>query len=102
VEGLGIKRGLTPVEVGILMEQPMDKILTMILFSSMQKEAAEIARATRWKSKWKKACRRTCGSMRKSFLEAFKLKEARARTTALQEMMVNLVKKSVLRENERL
>jgi hypothetical protein len=40
IEGHGIKRGLTAVEAAILMEQPMDKILTMILFSSIKKGAA--------------------------------------------------------------
>ena len=37
IEGHGIKRGLTAVEAAILMEQPMDKILTMILFSVLRK-----------------------------------------------------------------
>jgi len=37
MEGHGIKRGLTPVETGILMEQPLDKLLTMILFSTIKK-----------------------------------------------------------------
>ncbi|MFN2128757.1 MAG: hypothetical protein ACK2TU_12940, partial [Anaerolineales bacterium] len=32
IEGHGIKRGLTAVEAAILLEQPMEKILTMILF----------------------------------------------------------------------
>lgn len=92
VEGLGIKRGLTPVEVGILMEQPMDKILTMILFSSMQKEAAEIASRDPLEIKVEENLPEDLRQYEKEFLEAFKLKEARARTTALQEMMVNLVK----------
>src|SRR6266545_5241129 len=32
IEGHGIKRGLTAVEAAILMEQPLDKVMTMILF----------------------------------------------------------------------
>jgi hypothetical protein len=43
IEGLGIKRGLTSVEVAVLMELPVDKILTMILFSVIKKGAASIA-----------------------------------------------------------
>jgi len=42
IEGHGIKRGLTAVEAAILMEQPMDKILTMILFSVVKKNAAKV------------------------------------------------------------
>lgn len=42
IEGMGIKRGLTAVEAAILMEQPMDKILTMILFSAVKKGAATV------------------------------------------------------------
>jgi hypothetical protein len=42
IEGNGVKRGLTAVEAAILMEQPMDKILTMILFSLLKKNAASV------------------------------------------------------------
>lgn len=42
IEGHGIKRGLTSVEAAVLMEQPMDKILTMMLFSVLRKSAAQV------------------------------------------------------------
>ncbi len=42
IEGMGIKRGLTAVEAAILMEQPMDKIMTMVLFSVIKKGAARV------------------------------------------------------------
>ncbi|MGB9668834.1 MAG: hypothetical protein ACPL0B_00475, partial [Anaerolineales bacterium] len=42
LEGHGIKRGLTAVEAAILMEQPLDKILTMILFSLIKKGAVKV------------------------------------------------------------
>jgi len=42
VEGHGIKRGLTAVEAAILMEQPMDRVLMMVLFSILKKGAAEV------------------------------------------------------------
>lgn len=42
VEGNGIKRGLTSVEAALVMTQPMDKILTMILFSVIKKGAAKV------------------------------------------------------------
>ena len=49
IEGNGIKRGLTAVEAAVLMEQPMDKILTMILFAAIKKGAAVVktTRSTR-------------------------------------------------------
>ena len=42
IEGHGIKRGLTAVEAAIVMEQPMDKVLTMILFGVIKKSAASV------------------------------------------------------------
>lgn len=41
-EGEGIKRGLTSIEAGILLEQPMDKIISMIIFSLVKKGAVEV------------------------------------------------------------
>ncbi len=37
VEGTGVKRGLTAVEAGILLEAPLDKVMTMILFGLVKK-----------------------------------------------------------------
>ena len=42
IEGHGIKRGLTAVEAAILMQEPLDKVMTMILFGVIKKEAAEV------------------------------------------------------------
>ncbi|NMB56099.1 MAG: hypothetical protein GYA15_15520, partial [Leptolinea sp.] len=44
VEGHGIKRGLTAVEAAILMEQPVDRVMTMILFSLIKKNAASVVK----------------------------------------------------------
>ena len=41
-EGEGIKRGLTSIEAGVLMEKPMDKIISMIIFSLVKKDAIEV------------------------------------------------------------
>ena len=38
IEGHGIKRGLTAVEAAILLGEPLDKVMTMILFGSDQEE----------------------------------------------------------------
>ncbi|MEL7625785.1 MAG: hypothetical protein AAGU15_02895 [Anaerolineaceae bacterium] len=42
VDGKGIRRGLTAVEAGILLEEPLDKILTMVLFGLLKKEAIKV------------------------------------------------------------
>jgi hypothetical protein len=43
VEGVGIKRGLTAVEAAILLEKPLNKVLTMILFGLLKKRAVIVA-----------------------------------------------------------
>lgn len=42
VEGAGIKRGLTAVEAAILLEAPLNRVLTMILFGLLKKNAATV------------------------------------------------------------
>ena len=42
VEGAGVKRGLTAVEAAILLEAPLNKVLTMILFGLLKKGAVTV------------------------------------------------------------
>ncbi|TET22622.1 MAG: hypothetical protein E3J78_02905 [Candidatus Cloacimonadota bacterium] len=42
VEGVGIKRGLTAVESAILLELPLNKVATMILFGLIKKRITEV------------------------------------------------------------
>jgi hypothetical protein len=42
VEGNGIKRGLTAVQAAVLMETPMDKVLSMILYACVKKGAVQV------------------------------------------------------------
>jgi hypothetical protein len=42
IEGVGIKRGLTAPEAGIILEMPLDKVLSMVLFGLVKKEAVEV------------------------------------------------------------
>ena len=44
IEGHGIKRGLTAIEAAVLLERPLDRVLTMILFSLIKKEAARVVK----------------------------------------------------------
>jgi len=42
VEGVGIKRGLTAIEAALLLEKPLNKVLTMILFGLLKKKAITV------------------------------------------------------------
>ncbi len=90
IEGNGIKRGLTAVEAAILLEQPMDKILTMILFGTLKKEAAIVEQQDPLNLEVADPLPEDLHSYEKEFLEAFKAPENKRRV-ALQKMMVNLV-----------
>jgi hypothetical protein len=92
IEGHGIKRGLTAVEAGILMEQPMDKILTMILFGVLKKNAASVVNREPLKLEIKPPLPESLHPYEKDFLEATNKAPGPGRQKALQETMVNLVK----------
>lgn len=90
IEGNGIKRGLTAVEAAILMEQPMDKILTMILFSTLKKEAATVIQHEPLEVEVMQPIPDGLQPYELDFLTAIKLTGAQRRT-AMQRLMVDLV-----------
>lgn len=92
IEGHGIRRGLTSVEAAILMEQPMDKILTMILFAVTKKEAAQVTSRDPLEIKVEKNLPEDLRDYEKAFLIAFMKPEKADRRKGLQTMMVDLVK----------
>ncbi len=92
VEGHGIKRGLTAVEAAILMEQPMDKIMTMILFSVLKKGAATVTTRDPLKLEIVKPAPQGLYAYEESFLDAFGKDKPAERKQILQNMMVALVK----------
>ncbi len=92
IEGHGIKRGLTAVEAGILMEEPLDKVLTMILFGVVKKGAASVASRDPLKVTVTDPLPDGLHDYETGFVNAFKIDDVRARQTALQNMMVALVK----------
>ncbi|MCJ7703473.1 MAG: hypothetical protein MUO62_17970, partial [Anaerolineales bacterium] len=92
IEGHGIKRGLTAVEAAILMEQPMDKVLTMILFSLVKKEAATVISRDPLKLEVSDPLPEGLRSYENSFLEAFQEKKALERRKKLQNLMVTLIR----------
>ena len=91
IEGHGIKRGLTAVEAAILMEQPMDKILTMILFAVLKKEAATVISNNPLQIKAEAKLPEGLNPYEVSFLNAFAKTDATERKRALQDMMIALV-----------
>jgi len=93
IEGHGIKRGLTAVEAAILMEQPLDKVMTMILFGVVKKEAAEVVTRDPLKIKITDPLPEDLHEYEKQFLLAFDPDaNAKQRRGGLQEMTINLVK----------
>ena len=94
MEGHGIKRGLTAVEAAILMEQPLDKVMTMILFGVIKKDAAAVTTRDPLELDIRDPFLKddTLHGYEKDFLRAFKSTDAKARRKELQDMTVALVK----------
>jgi len=92
IEGHGIKRGLTAVEAAILMEQPLDKVMTMILFGVVKKNAATVARRDPLQVDVASPVPAGLHEYEQNFLKALKEIDPRTRRNLLQEMAVKLVK----------
>ena len=91
IEGHGIKRGLTAVEAAILLEQPLDKVMTMILFSVVKKNVAEVVTRDPLEIKVNQPVPEDLQPYEKEFLSAFQLKDLERRK-GLRDMVINLVK----------
>lgn len=91
IEGHGIKRGLTAIEAAILMEQPMDRILTMILFSVVKKNAARVVKRDPLEIEEVEPTPEGLRPYESDFIDAFVQKGANQRK-ALQKTMVDLIK----------
>lgn len=91
IEGNGVKRGLTAVEAAVLMEQPMDKVFTMILFSALKKNASEVVTKDPLELKPADPIPADLYAYETDFVKSFNLK-GNDRKKALQITMVNLIK----------
>ncbi|OIO84144.1 MAG: hypothetical protein CO094_00430 [Anaerolineae bacterium CG_4_9_14_3_um_filter_57_17] len=91
IEGHGIKRGLTAVEAAVLMETPLDKVMTMILFGVVKKGAAEVVRRDPLQLKISEPQPENLRGYEKSFVAAFAKPDA-ARRKDLQALVVELVR----------
>ncbi len=92
IEGHGIKRGLTAVEAGILMEHPADKILTMILFAVLKKDAARVVSRDPLKLEVTTPIDEKLRYYERDFLKAFSEGSSKQRRRELQDLMVKLIK----------
>jgi hypothetical protein len=92
IEGHGIKRGLSAVEAAVLEEQPLDKVMTMILFSVTKKGAAVVKTRDPLEIQVTDPVPQGLNPYETDFLTAFKQPNGPARRKGLQDMMVNLVK----------
>lgn len=92
IEGHGIKRGLTAIEAAILMEQPLDKILTMILFAVIKKGAASVKTRDPLELEFTEPPPEDLYEYETGFLRAFREAGQAARRRALQTMMIDFVK----------
>jgi hypothetical protein len=92
IEGHGIKRGLTSIEAAILLEQPLDKILTMVLFATIKKGAATVEKRDPLEIEVTSPLPEGLQPYEKDFLDAFQIRIVADRKKKLQEMMIGLVK----------
>jgi len=92
IEGHGIKRGLTAVEAAILLEQPLDKVMTMILFGVIKKNAAQVLKREPLKIDVASPIPDRLHEYELNFLKAFKEEDAKPRRNLLQEMTVKLIR----------
>jgi hypothetical protein len=92
VEGNGIKRGLTAVEAALLMQQPMDKILTMILFAVVKKGVATVISRDPMKLEIIDPLPTDMRTYETDFVKAMAFAKPAEQRRGLQTMMTELVK----------
>jgi hypothetical protein len=92
IEGHGIKRGLTSVEAAVLLEQPIDKIMTMILFSTVKKNAATVLTRDPLKIEVERPMPDKLHPYEVEFLKAMEETNKKEQRKLLQDVMVNLIK----------
>jgi len=91
IEGHGIKRGLTAVEAAVLMQEPLDKIMTMILFGAVKKNATSVLAKDPLKLANAIPLPADLHDYETDFLKAMDLNDPAARRKSLQDMTVKLV-----------
>jgi hypothetical protein len=100
IEGHGIKRGLTAVEAALLAEQPLDRVMTMILFGVVKKNAATVTSSDPLRLKISDPVPAGLYPYETDFLAAFKpdptgvpfANNLAVRRKGLQDMTINMLK----------
>ena len=91
VDGKGIRRGLTAVEAGILLEEPLDKVLTMILFGLLKKEAIKVVEKEPLKVEAIQPLPEGLYAYESKFIKSFSAPTKNQQRKALQAMLIQLV-----------
>jgi len=91
IEGHGIKRGLTAVEAAILMETPLDKVMTMILFGAVKKNATTVLAKDPLKLANAIPLPADLHDYETDFLKAMDKSDPAERRRGLQDMTIKLV-----------
>jgi hypothetical protein len=91
IEGHGIKRGLTAVESAVLLQTPLDRVMTMILFGLVKKGGARVTSEDPLKVEALEPAPEL-RAYEKAFLTAMAEPEGRKRQNALQQSAVQLVR----------
>jgi hypothetical protein len=92
IEGHGIKRGLTAVEAAVVMQKPVDQILTMIMFAVIKKEAAKVVTRQPLALEVAQPIPEGLQPYETDFLKAFQIANEREKQRALADLMVQLIK----------
>lgn len=91
IEGVGIKRGLTAVEAAILLEKPLDRVCTMILFGLLKKDALRVAKAKPLRLEVLEKNKEKLREYESLFLAAVD-KKGRVPETKLRKVITSLIK----------
>ncbi len=92
VEGVGIKRGLTAVEAAILLETPLNKVLTMILFGLLKKGAVTVLSESPLRLQVNEPRPADLHPYENGFLDAVSKKDGQLVEGRLRDVVVQLVK----------
>ncbi len=92
IEGHGIKRGLTAVEAAVLLQTPLDRVLTMMLFSTIKKTGARVVQETPLKVEAIVPPGQELRDYEATFVKGIVEGDARERSRKLQTVVVDLVK----------
>ncbi len=91
IEGHGIKRGLTAIEAAVLLETPLDRVLTMILFATIKKNAVRVVKEDPLQLERLTPKPEGLRPYEEEFLKGMIDEKPRKRKSALQKLMIDLV-----------